>query len=63
MTPRAAIALLLLAAPSLASQYNLDQARAIISKPEAKKLRQAGIRSTLDILLHGRTPAEQPGPA
>jgi hypothetical protein len=38
-----------------ASQYLLDQAHAIIPAPEGKRLRKAGIRSTLDLLTTGRT--------
>jgi hypothetical protein len=48
-----------LASPSLASQYSLDQARQIISRAEAKSLRRAGIQSTFDILIHGRTPSDR----
>ena len=44
-----------LSAIAAASQYPLDQAAAIISRPDAKKLHRAGIRTTLDILNRGRT--------
>ena len=38
-----------------ASQYPLDQAGAIIPAVEAPKLRRAGIRTTADFLVWGRT--------
>ena len=53
------LALLLAATPALASQYPLDQASQIIPRADAKKFRRAGIRTTLDILLHGRTAADR----
>jgi predicted flap endonuclease-1-like 5' DNA nuclease len=42
--------------PAAASEYPLDQAKAIIPHPEATRLRKAGIRTTLDILTSGLSP-------
>ena len=58
MRTRIALSLLLAslaARPAAASQYPLDQAGAIIPAEEAPKLRRAGIRSTADFLVWGRT--------
>lgn len=47
------------AAPAAASEYSLDQAKAIVPRDEAQKLRRAGIRTTLDILTNGLSPAKR----
>ena len=54
-----ALALVLFGGVARASQYPLDQASLIIPRADAKLLRKAGIRTTLDILMHGRTPADR----
>ena len=41
--------------PARASQYPLDQAAAIIPRDDAPRLRKAGIRTTEDFLVWGRT--------
>jgi hypothetical protein len=53
-----AAAVLLVAAPApraLASHYPLDQVRALIPRDDARKLRRAGVRTTADFLVWGRT--------
>lgn len=50
-----ALAATLAAATAGASQYPLDQVTTIISSEHAPKLRRAGVRSTADFLVWGRT--------
>ena len=52
---RVFVVVALLTSPVMASQYNLEQARQIIPRADATRLRRAGIRTTLDILIQGRT--------
>jgi hypothetical protein len=53
----AALGLLVATTPAGASEYPLDQAVLIIPRPDARRLRRAGIDNTLDLLTYGRTAA------
>ena len=52
-----ALACLLTAVPQAAraSHYPLDQVHVLVSHDDAKKLRRAGVRTTADFLVWGRT--------
>jgi hypothetical protein len=50
---------LLIPVAAPASQYPLDQAQQIIDPLAARKLRQAGVRTTADFLVRGRTASDR----
>lgn len=55
--PSVLLAFALAATPAASSEYPLDQVVLIIPRAEARRLRRAGIESTLDLLTYGRTVA------